>query len=216
MNLILLGPPGAGKGTQSKYLVDQHALVQVSTGDMLREARKNQTELGKKAEAFMRAGKLVPDEVVIGLVEERLSLADCKNGFVLDGFPRTVAQAEELSVLLEKKQKKIQMVLSIEVADDELVSRLSGRRVCKECGRTYHSLFSKPIVQGICDKCGGVVIQRDDDREETIRQRLRVYNEQTYPLISFYKERGMLRTVSGIGDIASISRAIDALLQGTA
>lgn len=216
MNLILLGPPGAGKGTQSKYLVDKHALVQVSTGDMLREARKNQTELGKKAEAFMQAGKLVPDEVVIGLVEERLSLPDCKNGFVLDGFPRTVAQAEELSVLLEKKQKKIQMVLSVEVPDNELVSRLSGRRVCKECGRTYHSLFSKPRVQGICDKCGGVVIQRDDDREETIRQRLRVYNEQTYPLISFYKEKGMLRTISGIGDIESISRAIDVLLQGTA
>lgn len=216
MNLILLGPPGAGKGTQSKYLVDKYALVQVSTGDMLREARKNQTELGKKAEAFMQAGKLVPDEVVIGLVEERLSLPDCKNGFVLDGFPRTVAQAEELSVLLEKKKKKIQMVLSIEVPDDEIVSRLSGRRVCKECGRTYHSLFSKPIAQGICDKCGGVVIQRDDDREETIRQRLRVYNDQTYPLISFYKKMGILRTVSGIGDIESISRAIDALLQGTA
>lgn len=212
LNLILLGAPGAGKGTQSQYLVEKYRIPQISTGDMLREARKNRTPLGLKAEEYMNAGKLVPDEVVIGIVGERLSQTDCYNGFVLDGFPRTTAQADALTSLLEGRSTKISAVLNIDVPEEELVRRLSGRRVCQNCATTYHVEFSPTQKVGICDKCNGSVIQRPDDAENTVLQRLRVYKEQTQPLIGYYEKKGILHFVPGVGDISEIASSIDGVL----
>lgn len=214
MNLILLGPPGAGKGTQSQYLIKKYGIPQVSTGDMLREARKNQTELGKKAEEFMNAGKLVPDEVVIGIVGERLKKPDCAKGFILDGFPRTAAQADALAKLLAENGKKIDAVLNIEVPEPELISRLSGRRVCENCGATYHVTTAPTKVAGTCDKCSGAVVQRKDDSEDTVKNRLKVYQESTSPLIGYYKDKGLLKALPGVGSIAAISRSLDEVLRG--
>lgn len=214
MNLILLGPPGAGKGTQSQYLIKKYGLPQISTGDMLREARKNQTELGKKAEEFMNAGKLVPDEVVIGIVGERLKKADCAKGFILDGFPRTAAQADALARLLADDGKKIDAVLNIEVPESELISRLSGRRVCENCGATYHVTIAPTKMMGTCDKCSGSVVQRKDDAEETVKNRLKVYQESTSPLIGYYKDKGLLKTLPGVGSVGAISSSIDNVLTG--
>jgi adenylate kinase len=214
MNLILLGPPGAGKGTQSQYLIKKYGIPQVSTGDMLREARKNQTELGKKAEEFMNAGKLVPDEVVIGIVGERLKKIDCAEGFILDGFPRTATQAEALAKLLADDSKKIDAVLNIEVPESELVSRLSGRRVCESCGATYHVTTAPTKVAGTCDKCSGAVQQRKDDAEETVKNRLKIYQESTAPLIGYYQGKELLRTLPGVGSIESISLSINEVLTG--
>ena len=215
MNLIFLGPPGAGKGTQSQYISSKFSIPQISTGDILREARKNQTELGKKAEAFMKAGELVPDEVVIGIVDARLKAGDCVRGYILDGFPRTVPQADALAALLAKRGVGIDVVVNFVVPEDELVRRLSGRRVCQACGVTYHEQSSPPRVEGICDRCGGQVIQRQDDVEETVRNRLKVYVKNTEPLIVYYESRNLLCSIPATGSVDDITTRIEKILSGT-
>jgi adenylate kinase len=192
MKIILMGPPGAGKGTQAEVLVQKLGIPHISTGDMFRAAIKNQTPLGVKAKEFMDAGHLVPDEVTIGIVEERLAQDDCQKGFLLDGFPRTVAQADALTGILAKMQVKLDGIVNIEVDQDKLIARLTGRRVCRQCGATFHEMFNAPQKTGVCDKCGGELYQRSDDSEETALNRLDVYNKQTEPLIAYYSERGLL------------------------
>ncbi len=204
MNIILLGPPGAGKGTQAKMLIDQYGIPQISTGDILRANLKAQTELGLEAKKYMDAGKLVPDEVVIGIVGNRLQEDDCQKGYMLDGFPRTVAQAEALDKILSERSAGIDHVVSIEVPDSELVKRLTGRRTCKQGGRGYHVMFDPPSKEGACDKCSGELYQRDDDNEETVGARLVVYTEQTQPLIEYYNKKGLLRPIDGLGQISEI------------
>jgi adenylate kinase len=211
MNIILLGPPGAGKGTQAKRLIDTYGIPQISTGDMLREAVKNQTQLGLEAKKFMDAGQLVTDEVVIGLVKERLGRDDCASGFMLDGFPRTVPQAEELDKVLGA-DKAIDHVVSIEVPNEELMGRLTGRRTCKACGAGFHAIFDPPKVEGVCDKCQGELYQRDDDNEATVSNRLKVYESQTKPLIDYYGEKGLVRPIDGVGAIEDIFTRVKAAL----
>ena len=212
MNLILLGPPGAGKGTQAKRMVETYGIPQISTGDMLREAVKNQTQLGLEAKKFMDSGQLVPDEVVIGLVKERLGRDDCAQGFMLDGFPRTVPQAEELDKVLAGMDKNLDHVISIEVPNEELMGRLTGRRTCKQCGAGFHVIFDPPKQEGVCDKCGGELYQRDDDNEATVSNRLKVYESQTKPLIDYYSAKGLLRPIDGVGAIDEIFARIKELL----
>jgi len=212
MRLILLGPPGAGKGTQAKLLVDRFKIPQVSTGDMLRAAVKAGTPLGQEARQYMDRGALVPDAVIIGLVRERLQQPDCADGYILDGFPRTVAQAEALEKTLAALQARLDYVVSLEVPAEDLVLRIAGRRTCRNCGAMYHVRFSPSKTDGRCDACGGPTYQRDDDREDTVRRRLTVYAEQTAPLISFYEARGRLRRVPGTGEIAEILQRITAAL----
>jgi adenylate kinase len=212
MRLILLGPPGAGKGTQAKLLVERLKIPQVSTGDMLRAAVKAGTPLGQEAKQYMNRGALVPDAVIIGLVRERLQQPDCSRGYILDGFPRTVAQAEALEKTLAGLQAWLDSVVSLEVPTEDLVLRIAGRRTCRNCGAMYHVRFSPSKTDGRCDACGGPTYQRDDDREETVRRRLAVYAEQTAPLISFYEARGLLRRVPGTGEIAEIFQRITAAL----
>jgi adenylate kinase len=215
MNLILLGPPGAGKGTQAQKIVDRYHIPQISTGDILRAAVKEGTPLGKKAKVFMDQGQLVPDEVVIGIIDERLKKADCRSGFILDGFPRTIAQAEALQPILTRIGKSIHHVINIEVANEELVRRLTGRRTCKNCGAMFHLLFQPPKQEGICDRCGGVLYQREDDKEETIRTRLKEYQKQTAPLIEYYQLKSMLRSIEGIGNQDQIFERMVHLLDKT-
>jgi adenylate kinase len=197
MRLILFGPPGAGKGTQAKRLEDALGTPQLSTGDMLRAAKREGTELGKKAGEFMDAGKLVPDEVVVGLIQERIKKPDCEKGFLLDGFPRTIPQAEALATMLDAAGQAVDHVVSIEVPDENIVRRLTARRSCPECGAVYHLEHMPPKTEGKCDEEGADLVQRDDDREETIKQRLSAFHDQTAPLKAFYEERGLLRTVDG-------------------
>jgi len=212
MNLILLGPPGAGKGTQAKRLMDKYSLPQISTGDILRAAVKDGTEMGQKAKKFMDAGQLVPDEVVIGIIDDRLKEPDCKNGYLLDGFPRTVAQAEALDDVLARMGSKIDQVISIEVPEEELVKRLTGRRTCRDCGAGFHLVFDPPQKEGVCDKCGGQLFQRDDDNEATVKNRLKVYNDQTQPLIDYYRAKGLLRPIEGQGGIEEVFERITSVL----
>jgi adenylate kinase len=213
MRAILLGPPGAGKGTQAKMLTERYGVPQVSTGDILRAAVAAGTPLGKEAKAYMDRGALVPDEVVIGIVRDRLAEPDCRKGYLLDGFPRTVAQAEALTRMLEQLGAPLPRVVSLEVGEEELVKRLSGRRTCEACGEPFHVEFHPPRGEGTCDKCGGRLIQREDDTEETIRRRLHVYRKQTEPLIVYYQNRGLLKTVNGLGEagevLARVSRALE-------
>ena len=197
MRLCFLGPPGAGKGTQAEMVSAHLGIPHISTGDMLREAVREQTELGVRARAIMERGELVPDEVVIGIVRERLGRTDCRPGFVLDGFPRTVAQADALETILADLHQPLERVLNLIVPDDVIVSRSTGRRVCRQCGANYHLLFNPPAVPDRCDLCGGELYQRDDDREETVRRRLSVYAQQTAPLIDYYRHRALLRDVDG-------------------
>ena len=192
MKLILLGPPGAGKGTQADILSKKLNIPTISTGNMLRAAIKEGTEIGLQAKSFMDAGKLVPDEVIIGIVAERLQKEDCANGYILDGVPRTLAQAEAI----EEKGIHFDAVLSIEVSNDEIIGRMSGRRACTACGATYHIVAAPTKVEGICDKCGGTLVQRDDDKPETVLNRLEVYAKETAPLVDFYKNRGVLKPVA--------------------
>lgn len=212
MNLILLGPPGAGKGTQAEKLVKKLQIPQISTGDILRAKKNENSDLGRMVKEIMESGSLVTDEVVIKIVEERLAENDCSNGFILDGFPRTVGQADALDSLLEKMGKPLKAVVSIDVPDEELIDRLTGRRACKKCGAGYHMKFKKPAKDGVCDKCGGELYQRDDDNETTIRNRLAVYKEQTQPLIDYYQRKGMLKPVDGMGNIDEIFNNIEAAL----
>jgi adenylate kinase len=197
MNLILLGPPGAGKGTQAVRLVEKYTIPQVSTGDMLRKAVKEKTPLGIEAKGYMNSGKLVPDEVVVGIIKDRLTEEDCRNGFILDGFPRTLVQAKKLEEMLKSEGKTIDSVLNIDVKDEVLIKRLCGRRICRACGVGFHIIFDPPTNEGICNKCGGELFQRDDDTEDTIMSRLEVYKNQTAPLIDFYGQKDMLDSVNG-------------------
>jgi adenylate kinase len=214
MNIILLGGPGAGKGTQAKKLIDKYQIPQISTGDILRAAVKEGTEMGKKAKEYMDAGKLVPDEVVIGIIKDRLKEPDCQKGFILDGFPRTVPQAEALQKVLADMGKKIDHVISIDVDEEELVTRLTGRRTCKNaaCGQMYHVKFTPPKKEGVCDKCGSELYQRDDDNETTVRSRLATYNQATKPLIDHYKAKGLVRPIPGVGVIDDIFTKICGIL----
>jgi adenylate kinase len=204
MRIILLGPPGAGKGTQAKLLIERLQVPQISTGDMLRAAVKDGTPLGKQAKAFMDRGALVPDDVIIGLVRERLQSPDCARGYILDGFPRTVAQAEALEKTLADLRLSLDHVLCLDVPSEDLVVRIAGRRTCRQCGAMSHVRFSPTARDGVCDVCGGDTYQRDDDREETVRRRLTVYADQTAPLARFYEGRGLLRRVAGTGEIGEI------------
>jgi len=213
MKLILLGPPGAGKGTQAKMLTEEYSIPQISTGDILRAAVKDGTAMGLKAKEYMNAGGLVPDEVVVGIVRDRLQEADCENGFILDGFPRTVAQADALQDSLQEMNKELDRVISLEVDAEALVARLTGRRTCKQCGRGYHVSFDPSRQADVCDICGGPLIQRDDDQEETIRKRLQVYAEQTSPLISYYRETGLLLELDGMLPISQVQEKMLSLIQ---
>ncbi|RDW18577.1 adenylate kinase [Oceanobacillus chungangensis] len=204
MNLILMGLPGAGKGTQAEKIKDKYNIPHISTGDMFRLSIKEGTDLGKKAQEYMDRGDLVPDEVTIGIVKERLSKDDCKNGFLLDGFPRTIAQAEALQQLLSDLGESIDYVLHVDVPEEKLVERLTGRRICPTCGTAYHIEFNPPKVEGICDKDGSQLIQRDDDKAETVKRRLAVNIEQTKPLLDFYQEKGYLVTVNGNQEIDNV------------
>ena len=212
MNLILLGAPGSGKGTQAKFLVRKYSIPQISTGDILREEVKSGTVLGLKAKEYMDKGQLVPDEVVVGMVEERVKKGDCTAGFILDGFPRTVAQADALEGTLQRMKKALSRVILVNVDEDELVKRLTGRRVCEKCGAGYHVIFDPPKQEGVCDKCQGKLYQRDDDKESTIRNRLKVYNNQTAPLIEYYQKKQLLSLVDGMGSIEEIFRRISKAL----
>jgi len=214
MNIVFLGPPGAGKGTQAKRIAEKYGIPQVSTGDMFREHLSKGTELGQKAKEYMEKGQLVPDEIVLGMVEERLKQSDCEKGFILDGFPRTVPQAEALDQLLDKMGKKIDYAICIDVPDEEPVKRLTGRRTCKKCGMMYHVIFKPPKEEGKCDVCGGELYQRADDNEETVRNRLKVYHEQTEPIIQFYEKKGVLHRIDGIGSIDEIFERIVKVLGG--
>lgn len=212
MKLILLGPPGAGKGTQAKMLAERFSIPQISTGDILRAAVKEGTPMGLKAKEFMDAGALVPDNVVVGIVRDRLLEPDCDSGFILDGFPRTVAQADALNVALDSMGKQLDRVVSLKVDSEALVERLTGRRTCKECGKGFHISFEPPQKPGLCDECGGGLIQRDDDKEETIRKRLDVYVEQTSPLIKYYQKTGILLELDGMQPISLVQQQMLSLL----
>ncbi|WP_226677484.1 adenylate kinase [Rossellomorea aquimaris] len=214
MNIVLMGLPGAGKGTQAEKIVDKYGIPHISTGDMFRAAIKDGTELGLKAKSFMDNGDLVPDEVTIGIVRERLSKADCEKGFLLDGFPRTVAQAEALENILAELGKKMNYVININVDKDILMERLTGRRICKECGATYHLVFNPPTEEGVCDRCGGELYQRADDNEETVQNRLDVNIKQTQPLLAYYEDKGYLKNIDGQQDIHRVFDDIDELLGG--
>jgi adenylate kinase len=197
MRLVFLGPPGAGKGTQAVVLAKEWSIPHISTGDMFRQAVKEGTVMGKKAKEYMDQGLLVPDEVVVGIVAERLSQDDVGAGFILDGFPRTVAQADALAEILQAADTKLDAAVNIIVPEEILVKRLSGRRVCRNCSATSHVEFSPPAVENVCDNCGGELYQRDDDKEETVRKRLTEYNEKTSPLIAYYAEKGILQDIDG-------------------
>lgn len=197
LNIVLLGPPGAGKGTQAELIVKKYGIPQISTGDIFRANIKNGTELGKKAKEYMDKGELVPDELVVDLVKDRLEQDDCKEGFMLDGFPRTVFQAEELDKIMEAKKLNINYVLNIDVAPEKLIDRIAGRRVCKACGATYNVNTKPTAKEGVCDACGGEVYQRADDNRETVENRINVYFSQTAPLIEYYEKSGVLATVNG-------------------
>jgi len=213
VNIVLFGPPGSGKGTQALFIVEKYNIPQISTGDMLRSAVKAETSLGVMAKSIMDSGALVPDDIVLGLVKERVSLKDCVSGFILDGFPRTIPQADSLLALLCEMDKKIDYVISLDVNRQELINRLSGRRTCTSCGKGFHVIFDKPKRDGICDSCGAELIQRDDDAESTVINRLKVYEEQTASLKSYFNDLGLLHTVSGSGSISEIQLNISSIIE---
>jgi len=212
MRMVLLGPPGCGKGTQAKILIETYGIPQIATGDILREALSQKNPLGLEAQTYMDKGLLVPDHLVIKIIEGRLQKGDCAGGFILDGFPRTLGQAEALETTLAAMNQQIEHVLSIEVEEGELIRRLTGRRICRKCGESYHLIFNPPRQEGQCDSCRGELYQRDDDKEETIKKRLNVYQAQTAPLISFYQKKGAVRSISGAGSIDAIKQKIERAL----
>lgn len=208
MKLVILGPPGAGKGTQAEFIINKYNIPHISTGDIFRENIKNNTDLGKKAKSYMDKGLLVPDEVVIKIVQERISRDDCKDGFLLDGFPRTVTQAVSLDAQLDKLNTKLDKVINIDVDQSILVDRAVGRRICKTCGATYHVKYNPPKVEGVCDKDNTPLIQRDDDVKETVENRIKVYLDQTVPLLDYYVAQELLVNVDGSKDIKEVSEEI--------
>ena len=212
MKIIMLGAPGAGKGTQAKKIAAKYGIPHISTGDIFRANIKNGTELGKKAKTYMDQGLLVPDELVVDLVVDRVNQDDCENGYVLDGFPRTIPQAEALTEALEKMGQKVDFAIDVNVPDENIVKRMGGRRACVTCGATYHMVYAPTKKEGICDTCGGELILRDDDKPETVQKRLNVYHDQTQPLIDYYTSQGILRTVDGTEDIDDVFRAITEFL----
>jgi len=216
MNVILFGPPGAGKGTQAQRLQAQRGLVQLSTGDMLRAAVASGSELGKTAKKIMDAGQLVPDDIIAGMISERIDRPDARKGFILDGFPRTIGQAEALDDMLARKQLKLDHVIEMKVDDDALVDRIAGRYACAKCGAVYHDKVQRPKRAGVCDQCGGTEFKRrSDDKPETVRARLAAYHRETAPLLPYYRNKGMLRSVDGMADIDTVAAAIDRVLQGS-
>lgn len=213
MNIILMGPPGAGKGTQAELIKAAYPIPHISTGDMFREAVQNGTAMGKEAKKYMDAGQLVPDEVTIGIVEERLAQGDCEMGFLLDGFPRTTLQAQALDEVVAKRGKTVEVALNISVPDDILLIRMAGRVSCTTCKAVYNTKFNPPATSGICDKCGGELVQRNDDKEATVLNRLRVYQEQTEPLLSYYQAQGNLTTLDGNRDSLEVFKDVKATLE---
>jgi adenylate kinase len=213
MKIIMLGAPGAGKGTQAKQIADKYIIPHISTGDIFRANIKNGTELGKKAKEYMDQGLLVPDELTCDLVMDRIAQDDCKNGFVLDGFPRTIPQAEALTAALTKIGQSMDYAIDVDVPDDNIVNRMSGRRACLNCGATYHIVSIPTKVEGICDRCGSALVLRDDDKPETVAKRLKVYHEQTQPLIDYYKGQGILKSVDGTQQMDKVFADIVAILE---
>ena len=212
MKIIMLGAPGAGKGTQAKMIAEKSSIPHVSTGDIFRANIKNGTELGKEAKSYMDKGQLVPDELTVKILLDRVAQDDCKNGYVLDGFPRTIPQAKVLEDALNKSGEKIDYAINVEVPDENIIKRMSGRRACLNCGATYHIVNIPPKKEGICDACGKELVLRDDDKEETVKNRLSVYHDQTQPLIDFYTERNILKNVDGTVDMKDVFKAITDIL----
>ncbi len=213
MNIILMGLPGAGKGTQASEIVKKYPIPHISTGDMFRKAIKEETDLGKEAKSYMDRGELVPDEVTIGIVRERLAEEDAKKGFLLDGFPRTVEQGDALNEILSDLDRKVDAVINIEVAEEELMNRLTGRRICEVCGTTYHLVFNPPKVEGVCDLDGGKLYQREDDNPETVANRLSVNVKQTKPLLDFYENQGVLKNIDGSRQIDNVTEDVIQILE---
>lgn len=209
MNIVLLGAPGAGKGTQAKILSEKLSLPIISTGNIIRDVLKSGSELGEKAKSIVDSGKLLPDNIVIDIVKERLNQQDCENGFILDGFPRTIPQAEALDML----DITIDKVIDIEVDDEKIISRMSGRRICEKCGSSYHLIYNKPNVDGVCNNCAGALIQRKDDHPDTVKERLKVYHNETEPLKLYYKKQDKLIIIEGYGDIQEISKKVISALE---
>ncbi|KKO51419.1 adenylate kinase [Paenibacillus sp. DMB20] len=214
MNILFMGPPGAGKGTQAETIVNEFGIPHISTGDAFRLAIKQGTPVGIKAKEYIDQGLLVPDDVTIGIVEERLQQSDCEKGFLLDGFPRTLSQAEALDDILARLNTRLDHVINLKVDRDKLLARLTGRRICKSCGATYHVIFNPPTQEGICDKCGGELYQRSDDNEESVGIRLDEYINKTAPLLTFYENKGLLRQIDGDQEIGAVSAEIASILRG--
>lgn len=212
MKIIMLGAPGAGKGTQAKMLAEKYGIPHISTGDIFRANIKNNTELGKKAKSYMDAGELVPDELTVDLVLDRIKVKDCMNGFILDGFPRNIPQAEALDYALNNQNEKIDYAINVDVPDANIIERMSGRRACLNCGATYHVVTIPPKKEGICDVCGSELVLRDDDQPETVKKRLDVYHEQTQPLIDYYKKQNILKSVNGMEPMETVFANIVAIL----
>jgi len=216
MNLILLGPPGAGKGTQAKRLEEKHGLVQLATGDMLRRAVASGSPLGQQIKAIMEAGKLVPDDIIIQMIADRIASPDAARGFILDGFPRTAPQAEALDAMLAKRGQKVDHVILMEVDEPELINRISGRYTCAKCGASYHERYNRPNIEGHCDNCGTPdLVQRADDRPEAVATRFAAYRNQTAPILPYYRDRGILRSVDGMASIDEVARDIEAVIAGS-